>query len=134
VRHSHIAGEDCTTDCRQGSRPGSDNSSMAARFCVVMVTVMIAAAASSIVLRCHNDRVWSGWPPEQLQPHPEFASYLKSISTHDFESFSLKLQDMDRVAFAGEAGRDSEARNAGANYGDAEWDGDEGPGWKTLRG
>jgi hypothetical protein len=31
---------------------------------------------------------------------------------------------MGGTAFAGEASRDDEARNAGANYGDAEWDGE----------
>src|SRR5271156_3294496 len=81
--------------------------------------MMMAAAASSIALRNHNERLWSGRPPEQLESHPEFSSYLKSISTHDSESFSLKLYDTDGVASAGEAGRDGEAGNAGANYGDA---------------
>ena len=87
---------------------------------MMMVVVVMAAATSSIALRSHNERLWSRQPPEQLQPHPLISGHLKSISTHDSESFSLELQDTDGVAFAGEAGRYGEARNAGANYGDAE--------------
>jgi hypothetical protein len=77
--------------------------------------MMVAAATSSIALRSHKERLWSGRPP-----HPEVSSHLISISTHDSESFSLKLQDTDGVTFAGEAGCDGEARYASANYGDAE--------------
>ena len=68
-----------------------------------------AAATSSTALGSHNKILWSGRPPEQNSAAP-------GIPTHDSESFSLRLQDTDGVAFASEEGCNGEARNAGANY------------------